>query len=76
LDIESQEDDYYKLLGIHGFWCIRSFFVLINESTGKLLRITESHGVYQTRLAETKLASFGTETKQIMNTEMSPAVEG
>ena len=47
LDIWSQAQDEFKLLMKEGFHCIQSFFVLINEIKGKLIKITPDHGVYK-----------------------------
>lgn len=45
--LRSDEDDVYKDLGIEGFHCIQSFFVLLNGLSNKLILITDTYGQYK-----------------------------
>ena len=47
IDMWSKKEEYFKNISITGFHCIQSFFVLVNEIKGKLIKVTAEHGVYQ-----------------------------
>ena len=47
IDMWSKTEEQFKNISVPGFHCIQSFFVLVNEIKGKLIKINSEHGVYQ-----------------------------
>lgn len=49
--------DKYKLLSIEGYQCRQSFFVLINQTQGKIRKVSWDSGMYKTQKSKEAAAS-------------------
>ena len=69
MDASGQEEERFKELSAQGFYCIQSFFVLINSIQGKLLKIKEDHGVYVSRQAGPSASTGSPQTEEKKTSE-------
>ena len=73
--LKDDEEECFQDLTIEGFHCIQSFFVLLNGITGKIIRITESHGQYKGKHLKPKPETTSTPSDKPQDSETPQPAE-